>query len=313
MRNLILNIVTALFLFSAPSLAQKVRVKASLKDDTLKIGEQTAITLTAVNEGKSEIIFPEPGDTLSGDIEVIEAFQIDSSIKENMRIYTRDIKITAFDSGSFNIPPFQFIIQSKGQTDSLLTNPLKIYFRNVVVDTSQAPKDIKNVRIIPEPILPSDYTWLWWLLLLLPLAGLLYYLLKMKKPAAEPVAPPAPVIPPHIKAKEELDKLEQEKLWQKDQHKNYHSRLSEIVRTYIEGRFGLPALEQTTNELLPVIKKSPALKQEDFENLAQMLQLADMVKFAKYTPISTENELSMKNAKLFTLNTQIEDQQNKEA
>lgn len=313
MRYFFLNIVFAFIVISTPSLAQKVRVKASLADDTLKIGEQTTITLTAVNENNSEIIFPTPGDTLSKDIEVIESFQVDSSIKENMKIYTRDIKITAFDSGSFSIPPFQFVIQSKGKTDSLATNPLTIYFHNVAVDTSKAPKEIKKVRIIPEPILPSDYSWLWWLLLLLPLAGLIYYLLKMKKPAEGPVAPPIPVKPPHILAREQLDKLEQEKLWQRDQHKNYQSRLSEIVRTYIEGRFGLPALEQTTNELLPVIKKSPALKPQDYENLAQMLQLADMVKFAKYTPISTENELSMKNARLFIINTQIEDQQNKEA
>lgn len=310
MRYIILNILVGFTLLTNISFAQKVRVKASLKDDTLKIGQQTILTLTAVNEGKNEVLFPEPGDTLTGNIEVIESFAVDSSIKENMKIYTREISITAFDSGSFIIPPFQFTIKSGGQIDSLFTSPLHIYFTNVAVDTSQAPKDIKNVRIIPEPILPSDYSWLWWLLLLIPFAGLIYYLLKMKKPAEEPVASPVPVKPPHIKAREELDNLEQEKLWQRDQHKNYHSRLSEIVRTYIEGRFGLPALEQTTNELLPVIKKSPALKQQDFENLAQLLQLADMVKFAKYTPISTENELSMKNARLFVLNTQIENQQN---
>jgi hypothetical protein len=67
------------------------------------------------------------------------------------------------------------------------------------------------------------------------------------------IARPKPVEPAHVWALAELKKLNSEKLWQKDEHKKYYSRLSEIIRSYLEYRYDVLALESTTDEIKVMI------------------------------------------------------------
>jgi hypothetical protein len=129
---------------------------------------------------------------------------------------------------------------------------------------------------------------------ILAIALFFYWRARRKKPT--PVAKPVIRRPAHEIAFEQLAAAEKEKLWQNGNYKEYHSRLSDIVRTYIEHRFGINAMELTTDEILASLKTMPA-REKDL--LRHVLSLSDLVKFAKASPINTENELSISYARDF--------------
>jgi len=115
-----------------------------------------------------------------------------------------------------------------------------------------------------------------------------------------------PLLPPHVVAIMELDRLKSEKIWKKGKNKEYYTALSDILRKYIQRRFQINALEMTTDEILTLFKRDKNA-QSVYQNLRQILQLADLVKFAKIQPIENENEISIMNSYLFVNQTKVEE------
>ena len=110
-----------------------------------------------------------------------------------------------------------------------------------------------------------------------------------------PAPSPAKALPLHERILQQLRELGSEKVWQQGDHKQYHSRLTDLLRTYIEERYRVPAMESTTDELLRELRVS-AMNREHQQHLRNMLELADMVKFAKAVPTREENEMMMHGA-----------------
>ncbi|HPY67608.1 MAG TPA: hypothetical protein PLP03_05530 [Bacteroidales bacterium] len=102
--------------------------------------------------------------------------------------------------------------------------------------------------------------------------------------------------PPHIIAFRELERLREEELWQKGDVKKYYSRLTEILRQYLERRYGVNSLEMTTSETLNALVESGFKKDEAYSTLKSVLNDADLVKFAKYKPEPAENDKSFSNS-----------------
>ena len=150
---------------------------------------------------------------------------------------------------------------------------------------------------------------LWWIvaLVVLLVAAIVGYFLykKYKKKPKAIIERPKPKDPPHIWAKKELQKLEQAKLWQRNDHKQYYSRLSDILRSYLEYRYDYYALESTTEEINQDIDKF-SVSLDTKSNLMQVLRLADFVKFAKLNPAPDNNTRSLENAKRFVDTTAIQ-------
>ena len=101
-----------------------------------------------------------------------------------------------------------------------------------------------------------------------------------------------PVIPPYDKAVSDLENLRQQKLWQSGKVKEYFSSLTDIAREYIEGQFGVNAVEMTTDDILEEVKPLH-FSQETYSKLKETMEVADLVKFAKYTTSSLESENAM--------------------
>lgn len=121
-----------------------------------------------------------------------------------------------------------------------------------------------------------------------------------------------PKLPPHEQAIKELDEIKQQKLWQQGRSKEYYTLITDTLRKYIEERFGINAMEMTSGEILELIRKNSEA-QSVYDNLRQILQLADFVKFAKMNPLPDENDLSMMNAYLFVNQTKVEEMQEPES
>ena len=137
------------------------------------------------------------------------------------------------------------------------------------------------------------------------LAGAIYLLVRYLHKRGRRISDlfkPAPPVPAHIVAIEALEKLHNEKLWQNDKHKLYYSGLSDILRTYLAGRFEVGAMEMTTDEIADTLRDIE-IEQKQKMNLLSVLRDADLVKFAKATPESEENELAYDKAYHFVEET----------
>jgi hypothetical protein len=146
-----------------------------------------------------------------------------------------------------------------------------------------------------------------WLLIAALIGILAYFAFRIYKKYRNKEATVEEVVklpdPAHVIAFSELKKLKVEKLWQQGEIKLYYTKLTEILRQYLENRFGLNSLELTTDETLTMLLYSGFRKDENFEHLKNILKGADMVKFAKYNPAPSENDACFHEAWSFVDNT----------
>jgi hypothetical protein len=289
--------------------AQEADASATMEKNSILIGDQINIDLRFTCTRNSSVIWPEISDTLIKQVEVINKLPIDSIIDErlgNQITYTQQLVITSFDSGYFALPPFTFIYKPEGSEEYLVaeTEALLINVQTVPVDMNEDIKDIK-----PTIDVPLSFAELWpWLLggllLILFILGLIYYLRQRKR--NEPIIPvrKKPQLPPHQVALDELDKLRAKKLWQSGRIKEYHTELTDIVRKYISGKFNIHASEMVTGEILEAVENIQ-ISPDSKSKLKEVLELADLVKFAKEHPLPDEEEKSMNYAIDFVKETII--------
>lgn len=304
-KNIALRILCsiAFIAFAAStSFAQEIEVIARLDSTSIKIGEQTRIHLSAKAGPGVKLKWPDLKDTITGHIEIVEKGKINST----GNLQEQNIIITSFDSGFHVIPPFRFIVN--GDTSNIEeTEALLLQVNTVPIDTAQASvKDIKGIMDEPFNWREAIPYVLWGLAILAAIALIVWGIVKLAKKKPAVAAKPKIIVPPHVKALQQLERLRGERLWQEGKVKQYHSALSDIVRAYIEERFKVHALEQTTDEILTSFR-TVVVDNESKSKLKQLLTLADLVKFAKEEPLPQENELSMSNAFDFVVGTKREE------
>ncbi len=302
--KLTIGITIVLLTSLLPLFGQAIQVKASLDSSYLLIGARANLTLEVIKPEEVAVRFPLIVDTLTRTVEVLETSPIDSALTEEGLVkLTQTVALTSFDSGYQRVPPLPFVTQTVKGIDTFFTEPVGFDLLLVPVDTTQAIKPIKGPETVPltlQELLP----WILGGLMLVALAvGLYIYFKKRKKPEEGVNRHPLPKEPAHVIALRALDSLKNEKLWQSGKVKTYHSRLTDIVRGYIEHRFKITALEQTSDEIFDSFRNSGLANQVPFENLQQMLHLADLVKFAKGKPKPDENYRSLEQAYEFVEKT----------
>ena len=287
------------------SLSGQTIIRATIDSTNILIGQQTKIHLEiAANKGQ-QLQIPLIPDTLMTGVEVLEISKIDTiDIGNNRTQMKYDYLITSFDSALYLLPPFKVIAGA----DTAFSAELALKVSTLPVDTeSEQFYDIKDVR--KPPFVLMDYLpGILLILTIIALAALIGFIIYrlINKKSLVPFKKEEPYIPPHIRAIRRLDAIKTEKLWQMGKEKEYHSEITETLRTYIEERFGIGAMEMTSGEILAAIRK---FSDTDvvYDHLKQILILADFVKFAKYKSLPDENELSMMNAYLFVNNTKEEE------
>lgn len=304
MRKLLRLPLLLLSLMPLLGVAQDLQPVAELDTQAIRIGEQTRLKLSVnyrVDQGAPvKILWPAiTGDTLTGHIEVLEDSGVDTVVNPDdpMRFQQmRQFRITSFDSGYWAIPPFRFVVNG----DTMESNALLLGVETVDVDTTQAIKDIKEIYELPFSLV--DWLrehWQWFAggaaILAVLTALALFLTRRRRKPEVVPEAPPKSLQQRMLEALAEID---QRKLWQQGLVKQYQSEVTDLLRACVEERYGVPALEKTTDELIAELGVS-AMNRDARELLANMLRLADLVKFAKYTALPSENEQLMASAVRF--------------
>jgi hypothetical protein len=280
--------------------SQYVEIRAKLDTDRVLIGDQFNLNLSLSLPVGTEVTFPDIRDSIAGKIEVLRQGNIDTLVVNDRLELKRKILLTCFDSGMYEIPPLPFGVKSADWKDSIYSNPVFLAVNTIPLDSV--------IRDIKKPIkVPISFAEIYpYILGAIGVAALTYFVLYLlrKRKKKEPVfAPARPQEPAHLIALRELDKLKEEKLWQRNEYKVYYTRLTEIIRNYIERRFNIPAMEQTSYDILQSWKQAGYNDRDLYDILRQLLNLADLVKFAKEKPLPSDNEINLDNAYVFVRNT----------
>ncbi|MBS1625912.1 MAG: hypothetical protein JST83_17965 [Bacteroidetes bacterium] len=302
-----LRLALSCFLLLASYISQ-AQISATFKGDSSKIEIGDYFNMKLVINAQPDIVvdFPSfPGDTI-GKISIVRKDKIDTAKIGTSTIYSQNLTIQAYEGGQYIFTPLKvyYLNKTTRVIDSAYTNAYQLQVTEPAVDTTKPIKPIKAPLNVPYQ-LNEFYSWIAIGLVILAAIGIILYLRYKKKPAPV-VARPRPKDPAHIWAARELKKLEDEKLWQKDQVKLYHSRLADILRSYLEFRYDYYALESTTGEIEQELDRL-GISLDARSRIMETLRLADFVKFAKMNPAPDENMRSIQNAVVFVEQTkQIE-------
>jgi len=303
MKKNILLWVAAMMCFSIS--AGNVTVKAKLDSTHLLMGRVTALHLEIVqDQGTRGFLALEKSDTLTSMVEIADKPKPDTtSLGNNREQINRDLILQAFDSGLYVLPPVAYIVGR----DTFESNPLSLKVLPVPVDTTRDIIGIKPVETVPfklfdwVPDWMADYWWAWLLALLL-IAGSLYYYFKWYRHGRNPLKPEKKRLPPYEEAIINLEALKQRQLWQNGQEKEYFTGLTDILRVYIDRRFGINAVEMTSSEIVRTLKQRNETRAVN-EQLTMILEMADIVKFAAVRPLADDNEMAYQRAVNFVEQT----------
>ena len=297
---------------SAPTISTR------LSADTVMIGDRITLTIEVEKDVMQQVAFPifnfdapevaEGEEAKEPSIEIIRDFAPDTIPQQGRRVLLRKrYEMTAYDAGIYKLGRAQVLYVDKNLLDTLTAEReeqfvVKIFPIDSTMTTVRDLKPQMTLKLRFGEI--SGYLAIaLGVLLLLALAFylLMRYMHKQGKNIAD-LFKPAPPVPAHIIAIEALEKLHDEKLWQNNKHKLYYSGLSDILRTYLAGRFEVGAMEMTTDEIADAIRNMDIDHKPKMDLLA-VLRDADLVKFAKATPESEENELAYSKAYYFVEET----------
>lgn len=297
-----LVVLLFIFILINPFLGFTNNLSVSINADTILIGDIYTLEMSVENIGNSKVFFPVFKDTIGNSkIEIVEEFKPDTL--ENKISKKWDLSI--YYPGIYQLAGFSTIIQNENGSIDTLQNfdPLSIYVKTVEIDTSQTFKAIKPQKHIPYPykqVIKKYTPYIISLAVLLALFIFLWY--KYKNKDKPKIIKAKTALHYHKEAISKLKELEKQKLWQNGNIKKYYLEISEILRTYIEGRFKVNAMESTTDEIYEDYKNLGKYS-ELSTKLKEILQQCDLAKFAKFKPLGEKNLRMMKMAQDFVIHT----------
>ena len=281
MRQIIFLLCFSVLFSFTKGIAQSYEELLVAVDSTeLRIGEQINIRYQIKGDSLSQIQFAEQPNFAP--FELLEDFPLDTLRSQAHYLFTKKYALIQFDSGTYWIPKQKILINGVGT----ITDSISIRVNTVVVDTLKQPLfDIKPLvavkrgyKKLTQQILITVFG-----LILLILA--VFLILRVQKKLIEK----RKELPPFDRALLELKALEDERPRLQEEYKSYYSKLTDVVRRYLEEEANITALESTSRELL---KKLELLKDsgkldldgETLRSLKRVLEHADLVKFARSAP-----------------------------
>lgn len=285
-----------LILFFMPALslyAQEIKATASTDTTDYLIGDRIKYHLIIDMDKNVYVINPFFRDSLKN-VDVISLSDPTVSETKTGKIIKYEAVLSRFDSSQITIPPIkiEYRVQRDTTLKSILSNPVTFNVHTLKVSVKEDIKDIK------PPIRLFNYMFLIYIgiVILLLIIGYFVYKKYLKNKKQPEIKVKEEKILSHQLALRKLDQLEREQLWQKGFVKEYHSRITEIIREYFEKQFNLPALELTTTESLELLSKHP-VGRKVLDITSQFLNNADLVKFAKFDPLENVNREMMQQAR----------------
>lgn len=282
----------------------KVQLSVSLDSAYIIMGNLTPLRVKLVTpEGdKGNLMIPR--DSICGGVEIHSLADFDtSSIGNGLVEITGDIMLQSFDSGLYRLNPIYYVEGNEtiaSNRPALKVVPVDVDSLATIHDYADA-QDVerKFIDYIPDFII--DYGL--WLVALLIACGAGWWVWsrffrKQKQVVKAKVKP----VPPYELAVGELNKLHSESLCEQGREREFYTRLTDILRNYLQGRFGINALEMTSSQIRQAVRSHSEAAPEK-EYMDQVLEIADFVKFAKMRPLPDDNVRAFNSAMKFVNDT----------
>ena len=297
------------------SILLSIVISTSLDSTVVCLGDQTGLRFEATCAPDEHVTYPTFGKELIDGIEIVKQSAVDSFVDNQGKHYKQELVLTSFEDSLFFVEPIAFACGN----DTAYSETITLNFvQPFVLDSTAAITDIKGLQKAP--------IWWWgyirWILGALLLAGicwLIWWILGKignNTNVYTPAKKKEPERPAEEVALEQLDRIREEKIWTQGHTKQYHTELTDVLRTYIARRFGVASTEKTSDETLqamkPILVESHGVPtslrsgvsqkskvesnmdgRELYTNLRKVLQLADLVKFAKWQATPDENEQAL--------------------
>ena len=270
-----------------------VQLQLSLDRESLTTAESVILRLEIECAEDDEVEFPVAEDGI-GEFAVLEEATLPDRLRDGGRVVRgREYVMQPFLPGEYEVPALAVTLNESSQVS---TEPVKLAVQSVLDDPETA-----ELRDIAEPV-DIPVPWWWWVVFGLALAaaltGMAWWWKRRKTARSAPRH-----VSPHEAALAALEALLGEDLVSRGAFKLFYLRLSDIVRHYVEERFGLRAPEQTTEEFLAAMSAAPVIRRDHQTLLRGFLNQADLVKFAKFVPDANDVEGAVKAARRFIRQT----------
>ena len=295
MKRAVLIPLLVLMGFVAAAQSETPTVRARIEPDSLFIGDQFDFVIEVEKDLVQTTLFPEFTPAKEGMIELVEVMPIDTLERDGRRLkIAQRYRLAAFQEGLINMGKPGVLYADKNIVDTLYaTDSLVLKVGTFQIDsTSQSIYDLKPQLTLKFKLAEIRGYIAWGLLIVLLVALAIYGLhryLEARGRHLKDLFKPAPPEPPHVVAIKALEALHHQKLWQNNKHKLYYSTLTDILRTYIAGRWEVGAMEMTSDEIITAMRQEE-LPEKARMDLTSVLMDADLVKFAKFTPEAEQNE-----------------------
>lgn len=309
----IISLAGCLAVFLSASAAPSL--KASIDSARILMGHLATLTVTLEHDPASPGSFPQfkeidksgvlrlLGDSVELRIREAKADTVKNGAVERVSIR---IPVQSFDSGHYVIPSILYVTGA----DTLRSNTLSLDVLPVKVSANDEISPDAAVVEAPATAwqkftdkLPDFLYYYWWLLLLL-LAAIgfgIYLFLRIRK-NGNPIKKKKPAPTPYEVAISELRRLRDRKLWENGNEREYFTALTDILRNYLYGRFGINAMEMTSSQIISTLSRQPDIAGKD-DYVRQILSVADFVKFAKMRPLPDDSIGAFANALKFVEET----------
>lgn len=286
-------------LSAATASAYEIKVGAGVEPKTVTIGDRIAYEasfdlpagfrafpafgISATRFGQWEVLDIKPLDPVAG-----------TAGGARQRVL---LALTVWSTTVTATPAFPFRITAPGvKTQEVVVPPVGIKVESVLAQAEQ--KD----QLRPPRGMIEFRSWFWWIVgglaLVAAVAGWIAWKRRARRLAllASGLDPTKPVRPPEEVAREALAALLASPLLAESGPKPFYIELGDIIRRYLEGRFGVPALDRTTAELLPELRQVAALRSHQAE-VRDFFDTCDLVKFARFTPAAAEIDADVARAR----------------
>jgi hypothetical protein len=263
---------------AAPT-SEPVSVNVRVDRPQVRVGDLVKYTISVNAQTNIAVVMPDFAENLAplGSLLIHDWDNLPEEKLPGGRVLrTQTYELETYLTGVYEIPPARVSFLLNGHTNTLYSSALCVEVVSIAKEGEMT--DIRDVKGVVELMLKeSNRTKI--IIVLCSLAAAALVLLICLRKNKEKAAPPP--VPAHVKAFAALEALASGDLLEKGLYKEYFSRLSDILRYYIEDRFSLRAPEQTTEEFLAVLRQSPEFSYEQREMLRSFLSECDMIKFAK--------------------------------
>jgi hypothetical protein len=301
----LVSIAILILLITAIAQTSLIEVTAEVDKSVITIGDRITYSLKIKRDKNLRIEQPGPAANL-GMFE-IKDYKIHDPVQENGNIVEQyDYVISVFDTGKFVIPSFPvafFPSDTSHKYQIIQSEPIDITVESLL---SAEDNDIKDIK--PPLQIPVEYRRFiligGGILLLIGIGAFLFYYYRRRKQGV-PLFKREVIRPAHEIAFEAIDELLRKSYLEKQEFKQFFTELSDVLRHYLENRFFITAMEETTAELLESMQELE-LDDEDSAKSKEVLDISDLVKFAKYEPQQQEIDDAIEMTKAFIQSTHLE-------